>query len=187
MAIIFAAANYRSLTKWLSYNLAGEVKNTTEINHKDNSQPEEHQSDRIQIPKIGVNAPVIYNSGITEQEIVDNLNTGVVFYNNSSLPDKDGLAIYFGHSSNYWWRPGQYDTVFSLIPELASGDQIDVYYDGRKYVHQVTNKKIINQQAWSQLQHSQIKNGLALVTCWPLGTTWRRYVVWAEEISNQTH
>ncbi|MBU1177776.1 sortase [Patescibacteria group bacterium] len=185
---IFCLFNYNALTKWLSYNLVGGVGeiSVSEVERQEtNIQPVERQSDRIQIPKIGVAAPVIYNSGISEQEIVDNLNTGVVFYNNSDLPNESGLAIYFGHSSNYWWRPGQYDTVFSLIPKLVTGDQIDIYYSGQKYTYQVTDQKIISQQAWSQLQHFPTKNGLALVTCWPLGTTWRRYVVWAEKTSTQ--
>ncbi|MFH2105462.1 MAG: sortase [Parcubacteria group bacterium] len=187
-ALVFFLPNYNSLTKWFNYNLTGKA---DEIPSREielgqiGTEKSEHQPDRIKIPKIGIDAPVIYNSGISEQEIVENLNNGVVFYNNSDLPSESGLAIYFGHSSNYWWRPGQYDTVFSLIPELTAGDQIDVYYGDQGYIYQATDKKVINQQAWSQLQHPQIKNGLALVTCWPLGTTWRRYVVWAEKIPIQ--
>jgi len=186
--IVFCTFNYNALKKWADYNLTGkadEIPSREIKSEKTDSQPAEPQSDHIRIPKIDVNAPVIYNSGITEAEIVDNLNAGVVFYNNSSLPDEAGLAVYFGHSSNYWWRSGQYDTVFSLTPELTTGDQIDIYYGGQGYIYQVTDKKVINQQDWSQLQHPQIKNGLALVTCWPLGTTWRRYVIWAEKIPTQ--
>ena len=183
--LTFFLLNHNAITKWLSYNLTGEIKSTTEVDHKDNSQPEE-QLDHIQIPQIDVNAPVIYNSGVSEQEIIDNLNQGVVFYNNSDLPGTGGLSIYFGHSSNYPWRRGEYDTIFSLLPQINQSDQIKIYYSGQEYIYYVTDKDIISKKNWSALSRRQSKSSLALVTCWPLGTTWQRYVVWAEEITQQS-
>lgn len=183
--IIYCTSNHQALKKWLVYNFTGEVRQThvakTTLPENETTAAVTTLEDSIKIPKINVDAPVFYNSGITEDEIVGNLNTGVVFYNNSSLPSEEGLGIYFGHSSNYWWRPGQYDTIFSLIPELELGDKIFINFQNQRYAHSVTNKQIISVRDWTELNNPQIKNGLALVTCWPLGTTWRRYVVWAEK------
>ena len=118
------------------------------------------------------------------KEILAKLQTGVVFYAGSDLPNEEGLAVYFGHSANYWWRQGSDDQVFREISRLNNQDKIYSYYAGQEYVYQVAKKAVINKKDWEQLDNPPVEKGIALITCWPLGTTWKRYVVWAYQTNS---
>jgi len=178
--LLYLIINFQTLINKVNYDakVGSALESVNQVTEKA-SGSEEIATDHINIPKINVQAPVVYNTGLENEEIIAKLQEGVVFYSSSSLPNEEGLAIYFGHSSNYWWRRGEYDAVFSSLSKLDFNDEIRIYYAGQEYYYQVAEKKIINKKDWEQLTDSPVQNGLALVTCWPIGTTWQRYVVWA--------
>src|SRR5581483_1263050 len=90
------------------------------------------------IPKIHVNAPVIYKETIINQnQFLEDLEQGVVHYPNTALPGQEGNIVLFGHSSEAWWAPGNYKYVFTLLDKLQIQDIVYLNYDGTRYVYRV--------------------------------------------------
>lgn len=135
----------------------------------------------IIIPKINVSAPIVYADSVAEDEVMKDLESGVVHYANTAKPGENGNAVIFGHSSNDWWEAGDYKFVFALLNKLEVGDQVQVNYSSRKYVYEVTEKKVVAPTEVSVL--NQTPNPiLTLITCTPPGTAWQRLIVVAKQI-----
>jgi LPXTG-site transpeptidase (sortase) family protein len=180
LEFIYVFLNFGALVEKISFDIFPKKAIEDYPENLDKSYAKEILYDGIQIPKIGVSAPIIFNSGITEKEIMENLKRGVVYYSNSNLPDEEGISVYFGHSSNFWWVNSKYNTTFVLLPELEMGDEVFVNYAKRKYKYKVVEKKIIGANEWEELNNPDLPSGVALVTCWPMGTALKRYVIFAE-------
>ena len=136
----------------------------------------------ISIPKINVKAPVVYEPSILEANVQKALENGVVHYGNTSNPGEAGNVAIFGHSSNDWWEPGNYKFVFVLLDKLAPGDQVTIDYNQRRYVYEVTGSKVVEPTDVSVLNKTS-EPTLTLITCTPPGTSLRRLVVTAKQIS----
>jgi LPXTG-site transpeptidase (sortase) family protein len=139
-------------------------------------------ADTISIPKINVNAPVEYITSDQETDIETALENGVVHYSGTALPGQVGNVAIFGHSSNDWWQPGNFKFVFVLLDKLAPGDQITINYNSHQYVYQVTGSQVVDPTDVGVLNPSSTPT-LSLITCTPPGTSLRRLVVTAKQIS----
>lgn len=100
------------------------------------------------------------------------------------MPGATGNAFIFGHSSNYPWIKGDYNDVFALLDNLEFGDKIIVYYNQQKFVYTIREKKIIRPGDLKALDRDDTKKELSLMTCWPIGTTLKRMLVFAELTAN---
>ena len=136
----------------------------------------------ITIPKINVQAPVNYEPSMVEADIQKSLETGVVHYGSTALPGQAGNVAIFGHSSNDWWEPGNYKFVFVLLDKLAPGDQITVDYNSKQYIYEVTGSKVVEPTDVGVLNQTPDPE-LTLITCTPPGTSLKRLVVTAKQIS----
>jgi sortase A len=136
----------------------------------------------ISIPKINVKAPVNYEPSVQEAAIQKSLETGVVHYGNTQKPGEIGNVAIFGHSSNDWWEPGNYKFVFVLLDKLAPGDKITVDYQSKRYVYEVTGSRVVEPTEVSVLNRTPTPT-LSLITCSPPGTSLKRLVVTAKQIS----
>ena len=136
----------------------------------------------ISIPKINVKAPVGYEPSIQETAIQRALQDGVVHYGNTALPGTAGNVAIFGHSSNDWWEPGNYKFVFVLLDKLAPGDQITMDYQSKRYSYVVTETKVVEPTNVSVLNATSTPT-LTLITCSPPGTSLKRLVVSAKQVS----
>ena len=67
--------------------------------------------------------------------------------------------------------------MFALLDNVVFGDEIIAYYDQKKYVYKVTQKKVIRPGDTSVLQKVEGKKQISLMTCWPVGTTLNRMIV----------
>lgn len=133
------------------------------------------------IPKINVRVPIIFTNTLNETEILKSLENGVVHYAGTANPGENGNSVFFGHSSNDWWEPGNYKFVFVLLEKMVPGDTYEVHYQSRKYVYKITQTKIVAPNDLSVL--AQTPNPTStLITCTPPGTSWRRFIVYAEQI-----
>lgn len=145
------------------------------------------QEPRLIIPKINVDAPVIYGvQSLAEAPIQDALRDGVVHYplpGASSLPGQKGNAVFLGHSSNDVFDSGKYKFVFVLLERLQPGDTFYVNYKGIRYTYSVTKKEVVNPSEVSKLIVQTDKPLATLLTCVPPGTALKRLLVWAEQIS----
>ena len=135
----------------------------------------------IIIPKIGVTAPLVFISTNNEVEVLKALQNGVVHYYGTALPGENGNSAFFGHSSNDWWEPGNFKFVFVLLEKLTVGDTYEIHYNSRKYVYQIVETKIVQPNDLSVLNQTS-KPTSTLITCTPPGTSWRRFVVIANQI-----
>jgi len=134
----------------------------------------------INIPKLGVKAPVIWTNNPDDFE--NDLDNGLVHYPGTSFPGQSGIAYISGHSSNYIWRQSAYSYVFTRLNELETGDEffVTVYEsDGNpvnlRYVVFAENRYKPDDQA--QFASSDPESVVNLSTCWPIGSTAERYVV----------
>lgn len=142
---------------------------------------------KIIIPKINVDAPVVYDVPSIEESVVqEKLKGGVVHYpipGASSVPGQVGNTVVLGHSSNDVFDDGAYKFVFVQLDKLEKGDTFYLNYNGTRYTYSVTEKKIILPTEVSSLVIQTDKPIATLVTCTPVGTALKRLVVIAEQIS----
>lgn len=134
----------------------------------------------IIIPKIGVTAPLIFPETIEERAVLRALQDGVVHYSGTANPGESGNAVFFGHSSNDIWEPGNYKFVFVLLEKLVPGDQYEIHYQSRKYIYTVEETKVVEPTELSVLDQTSTAYS-TLITCTPPGTNWRRFIVKAKQ------
>lgn len=142
---------------------------------------------RLVIPKINVDAPVVYDVPSLEESIIQNkLKDGVVHYpipGANSVPGQQGNTVVLGHSSNDVFDDGDYKFVFVQLDKLNIGDSFYMHYGGTRYTYSVKEKKVIMPNEVSQLIIDSPTPLATLVTCTPPGTALKRLVVIAEQIS----
>lgn len=138
----------------------------------------------IVIPKIGANAKVFPNvDPIHEENYLPILKQGVAHAAGTALPDQKGTVYMFAHSTDAWWDVGLYNAIFYLLKDMSIGDDVHVFYKGKRYDYRVSDKKITDASDVSYITHSKdTQNQLVLQTCWPPGTTWKRIIVIAKPI-----
>lgn len=137
---------------------------------------------RIVIPKINVNSPVVFPNSNSEKVIQDALTKGVVHYFGTAKPGEAGNTFITGHSSNFWWINGNYNYIFANLDKLSTGDQVVIYYNGNKFVYTVKNTVIVLPEETSVLQPTETPT-LSLMTCTPPGTNWKRLIVKLDQTS----
>lgn len=151
--------------------------------------------DRIVIPKLGKNVPIVRPSMDAllkedwkqfESDIQTALEDGIVHYPGSARPGQPGNFFLTGHSSYYPWAEGDYKDVFARLPELEIGDTYSVYYGGDKHVYRIAEKKEVRPNNVTVLDQPTNKRLATLMTCTPVGTTIRRLILVAEEIDPLT-
>lgn len=142
---------------------------------------------RIIIPKINVDAPVVYDLNTLKESVVQQkLKSGVVHYpipGANAMPGQKGNTVILGHSSNDVFDDGGYKFVFVQLNNLERGDTFYLNYNGTRYTYSVTEKKVIDPTQVSELVTDNTKPIATLVTCTPPGTALKRLVVIAEQIS----
>lgn len=140
----------------------------------------QNSSFNIIIPKIGANSKVIANvNAADETEYLAALNNGVAHTLGTAFPGENGHIFLFAHSTDYFWNVGSYNAVFYLLYKLEKGDEIDLFYDGQRYVYTAIGKQIVNPSQVEYLTRKSNKEFLTLQTCWPPGTTLQRLLVFA--------
>lgn len=138
----------------------------------------------IVIERIGVNAPIVADVPVTDQDAYNEaLKQGIAHASTSVYPSKDPGNVYlFAHASINFWRLGKYANIFNLIRKLDNGDRIHVFYKGETFVYEVVGKQVFKGWNTSPITRPVIEPILTLQTCDPPGTTLNRMVVTAKLI-----
>lgn len=140
------------------------------------------ETPKIVIPKISVDAPVVYGmNSVKEGDVQGALEDGVLHFGGSPLPGQPGNAVFVGHSSNLPWAPGDYKFVFMFLDRLEKGDQIYLDFNKARYTYEVTDKKVVKPNDVSVLEGS-IYPIATFITCTPVGTNTNRLVISAKLI-----
>ena len=140
---------------------------------------------RIIIPRLGKNIPLLdvnHDKQASFAELQDvfmeELKGGVVRYPGTALPGQEGNLFIFGHSSNYPWVKSDYNDVFALLDTLQDGDEVIVYYNQKKYLYKITDRAIVKPGDVKVLNsRDPSKKEISLMTCWPIGTTLERMII----------
>src|SRR3989344_555441 len=123
------------------------------------------------IPKIGVLAPVVFPKDDSVKNILLALKKGVALYPGSSLPGDTGRGVILGHSS----KP----PIFTLLNKLQKDDEFYVVSGNKKFVYSVFANDTLSPEktnaTLSQLPKN--KSEIALITCWPIGSSSKRTLI----------
>ena len=133
----------------------------------------------IVIEKINVNAPIVRDVPIIDtKSYLESLKLGVAHASFSGYPSEQNSNVYlFAHSSNNFWELGKYSSVFNLIYKLNIKDQVNIFYEGRRYIYEVENKLLVNDFKVDDTVYEYFGPTLTLQTCYPTGTSLYRLIV----------
>jgi LPXTG-site transpeptidase (sortase) family protein len=136
----------------------------------------------ISIPKIGASAKIFPNvDPANPNEFLTVLQKGIAHAKGSVFPGMQGNVYLFAHSADTWWNVGRYNAVFYLLQHVKEGDEIVVFFDGKRYEYVVSQTMVSNPEDITLLTQAQGgEKRLVLQTCWPPGTTWKRLYVIAK-------
>lgn len=141
---------------------------------------------RLVIPSLGVDAPIILPENSDENTLQTALERGVAFWPGSSLLGEKGTIVILGHSSAYPWYKGEYGSIFSLLNNLKEGDYIFIFSSRSKYGYRVIGKEI-NLPEDLNIEKQENEPVLYLLSCWPVKTNWKRIAVKATSIDPDTY
>jgi sortase A len=141
---------------------------------------------RLIIPKINVDAPVVYDTTPDNDSQMKAMEKGVAWFGipgANSHPGQTGNTVIAGHSSGDIYVAGQYKFIFAQLEKLSEGDSIYMNYEGKRYTYTITKKEIVQPNEVNKLIYPTSKPVLTLITCTPLGTALNRLLVTAEQVS----
>lgn len=139
--------------------------------------------DKIIIPKINVDAPLVYPQTVDNKTILDALQNGVVHYPGTAFPGQAGNTFVTGHSSYYWWSGGEYNRIFTLLDKLQTNDLIYIHYRGEEYIYKMRDSIVVSPKQTEVLKPTTTPT-LSIMTCTPIGTNLKRLIVRADMISS---
>jgi LPXTG-site transpeptidase (sortase) family protein len=133
----------------------------------------------LEIPDLKIKVPVIWSKDPKNFE--QDLQVGVVHYPGTAMPGEIGTMYIAGHSSNYVWAKGSYNQIFSKLGNLALNTSFKITateQNGKTVVFNYVVTKIQQYKPTDQAQFQNTdKSVVALSTCWPVGSTAKRLVV----------
>lgn len=147
--------------------------------------PDPDKQFQISIPKIGVNSKIIANvDAANEKEYDEALKKGVAHAAGTGLPgeeNKENKTIFiFGHSTNGTWNISRYNALFYGLKDMTAGDTFSMWFWGKEFHYTVTQTKVVEATDISFLTPQTTTDQLILQTCWPPGTSWKRFLVIAK-------
>lgn len=121
------------------------------------------QIGRIQIPKLGLDAPL--HEGVSLRVI----NHGPSHWPGTALPGEIGNVVVAGHRTTYT-KP------FRHIDSLVPGDQVIFEHDGVRWVYETVGSEVVTPDGTHILNQTREKTA-TLFACHPPGSARYRYVV----------
>lgn len=136
----------------------------------------------IVIPKIGAAEKITANVDPGDKEIyLRVLVNSIAHAKGTAYPGVNGTTYLFAHSADSFWDIGRYNAVFYLLKDMQSGDEVYIFFRGKRYNYVVYDTKVVDA---SDVQYVDAALGqgerLILQTCWPPGTDWKRTLVFAK-------
>jgi len=137
---------------------------------------------RLEIPSLKINVPLIFTK--EPKNFEKDLQLGVVHYPGTAVPGQVGTSYISGHSSNFAWAKGVYNQVFAKLGDLPDNSSFVITVaqnDGKdiRFHYVVTGRKEYSPTDQEQFRNSG-ESVVALSTCWPIGSTKSRLVVFGK-------
>jgi sortase A len=125
--------------------------------------PGPEQANRVQIPAIGVDAPVVQGDG------EEQLKKGVGQNNSSANPGKSGNLILAAHNDVY-------GEIFRDLDQLKAGDEIIIHTNQRAYTYVIVNSEVV-EPTYVQVMDQTPDPTVTLISCYPYLVDNQRIVV----------
>ena len=133
--------------------------------------PGPEQARIIEIPAIGVNAPIV--PGVYDWE---QLKRGVGHHTGSALPGQNGNMVLAAHNDIY-------GEIFRDLSQLSPGDEFTVSTAARSYTYVVTKIEIVEPTQVEVMQSTNHASA-TLISCYPYRINTQRIVVFADLKTN---
>lgn len=152
-----------------------------EISYNQNQQVEiikTEKPDSIEIPKIELEAPLIFINSKEKKDYIEALKKGAVHWAGSVLPGEKGMTVILGHSAPYFWPKKDYNWIFRRLNELEEGDEIFINFKNKKYRYLVTKKLFLKPGEEIPVEDlTKYLNMVSLISCYPPETGIKRILV----------
>lgn len=135
----------------------------------------------IVIPKIDAKSIIIANvDSADEKAYLEALKKGIAHAKGTCFPGMNCRMFLFAHSADSPFQIIQYNAVFYLLNKLEKGDQLIIYFHGKKILYEVTGKEIAGHNDTHYLTDLGNEEELILQTCDPPGTSLNRLLIFAK-------
>ncbi|MGK2896514.1 MAG: sortase [Candidatus Saccharimonadales bacterium] len=141
---------------------------------------------RLVIPKINVDVNVDYTATPDNASQMKAMQNGVAYFGipgANSKPGQNGNVPIAGHSSNDFTDTGNGKFIFARLEQLKVGDVFYLNYNGIRYTYTVRETMTVLPSDVSKLSVGTDKPMATLITCTPLGTAQKRFLVFGEQVS----
>lgn len=137
----------------------------------------------VVIPKIKAASKIVPNvNPSNEEDYKTYLMEGVGHAAGTKFPGEKGTIYLFSHSTNSLANISRFNAVFYSLKELEPGDEIIIYFTGKKFVYKTTEKIITQANDLKWLTEETNEERLILQTCWPPGTSLKRLLIIAKPV-----
>ena len=165
-----------------NYTDAEEIRNGYDPDAPGEARPDV----RMTIAKLNVSAPIILSRNALEEALLEDLKNGMIRYPKTANPGQKGNSVISGHSSNYPWVKSSYNYILRDLNDVEIGDEIIITLTQRNskvitYTYRVSAKNIVSPDDPRIFEETNDET-LTVVTCWPLGTLFKRLIVKADLI-----
>lgn len=112
------------------------------------------------------------------------LKKNAIQFPGTALPGTFGNPVVFGHSTlPYLYKINDPISIFNPLLKTRKGDEIRVNYDGITFRYRVVETLEVTPEKIEVLAQKFDRHEITLITCTPLGTYLRRFIVRAELIN----
>ncbi len=143
---------------------------------------EESVPGRLDIPANKISVPIVWTKDVKDFD--HDLKQGIVHYPGTPFPGDPGTSYISGHSSGYLWDKSPYKQIFAVLGQVKDGTSFTITLQekgGKQVVYHYVVERRGEYAANDQAQFiSTADSVVALSTCWPVGTTDRRLVLFAK-------
>lgn len=143
---------------------------------------------QLEIPGLAVQVSVIWTTNVSDFD--RDLKKGVVHYPGTAFPGLPGLSYISGHSSGYPWDQNQYKHIFKNLGDLTIGESFSITLQKNngqrvRYSYGIERRGEYLPDDQTQFQAGQSESVVALSTCWPVGTTDKRLVLFGRLLNTE--
>lgn len=143
-----------------------------------NADPAARPKGEVSIAKISVTAPIVWVQEDSDAAYEKGLESGMIHVPSTVPPGQTGNSYITGHSSDYFYKPGNYKKILSRESELNIGDEIIVKLTFASGKSQIQHWKAFEKDVVSPdnpvLFREETRPVVTLASCWPLNTSWQR-------------
>jgi sortase (surface protein transpeptidase) len=143
-----------------------------------NPDPAARPKGEVIVSKIGVDAPIVWVQEDTNDAYEKGLESGIIHVPSTVPPGQVGNSYLTGHSSDYFYKPGNYKKVLARESELNIGDEFEVkltFASGKSEIqHWKSFEKDVVSPDNQVLFRNESRAVVTLASCWPLNTSWQR-------------